>query len=169
MFVCPAYLPAFCALHPHGHPHLQDLETVAAAHARTVILLHPDKDEAAEVHKTATLLSLQSCRSHPSTTLRRQRVVLQVGSCLPACLHAALPPCRLSTPAVVAAVLLLDLAICFAHLSLHLTACRTPRCRHQSNPAQQSKPTTQSQALFSAPFLRLPTSSLWRSTVRALS
>lgn len=33
--------------------------------------------QAAEVHKTATLLGLQSCRSHPSTTLRRQRVVLQ--------------------------------------------------------------------------------------------
>ncbi len=33
--------------------------------------------QAAEVHKTATLVSLQSCRSHPSTTLRPQRVVLQ--------------------------------------------------------------------------------------------
>ena len=33
--------------------------------------------QAAEVHKTATLLGLQSCRSHPSTTLLRQRVVLQ--------------------------------------------------------------------------------------------
>lgn len=101
---------------------------MAAAHAKTVILLHPDDDEvrcgeakllsklthelspsqtmrrrtivwhvcchlgagsplptdcphctsqAAEVHKTATLVSLQSCRSHPSTTLRPQRVVLQ--------------------------------------------------------------------------------------------
>ena len=29
------------------------------------------------MHKTATLLGLQSCRSHPSTTLLRQRVVLQ--------------------------------------------------------------------------------------------
>lgn len=35
---------------------------------------HP---QAAEVHKTATLVSLQSCRSHPSTTLKPQRVVLQ--------------------------------------------------------------------------------------------
>ena len=31
------------------------------------------------MHKTATLLALQSCRSHPSTTLRRQRVIVQVG------------------------------------------------------------------------------------------
>lgn len=50
---------------------------MAAAHAKTVILLHPDDDPAAEVHKTATLLSLQSCRRHPSTALRPQRVVLQ--------------------------------------------------------------------------------------------
>lgn len=61
-----------------GAPHCaKDLETVAAAHAKTVILLHPDHDPAAEVHKTATLLGLQSSRNRPSTTLRRQRVVLQ--------------------------------------------------------------------------------------------
>ena len=101
-----------------GSPHsLQDLELVAAAHAKTVILLHPEADGVrwsnwtpclamvadlastlycltphipplllllllpqdvdAEVHKTATILGLQSSRSHPSTTLRRQRVVLQ--------------------------------------------------------------------------------------------
>ncbi|KAI3438204.1 hypothetical protein D9Q98_000641 [Chlorella vulgaris] len=61
-----------------GAPHsAKDLETVSAAHAKTVILLHPDNDEAAEVHKTAALLGLQSCRSHPSTTMRRQRVVVQ--------------------------------------------------------------------------------------------
>ena len=50
---------------------------MAAAHAKTVILLHPDDDSEAEVHKTAALLSLQSSRSHPSTTLKAQRVVLQ--------------------------------------------------------------------------------------------
>jgi hypothetical protein len=33
--------------------------------------------QSAEVHKTAALLGLQSCRSHPSTTLRQQRVVVQ--------------------------------------------------------------------------------------------
>ena len=53
---------------------------MAAAHAKTVLLLHPDHDEAAEVHKTATLLALQSCRSHPSTQLGRQRVIVQVGA-----------------------------------------------------------------------------------------
>lgn len=69
-------------LHPSSTPappppSTQDLDTVAAAHAKTVLLLHPDHDEAAEVHKTATLLALQSCRSHPSTTLLRQRVIVQ--------------------------------------------------------------------------------------------
>lgn len=45
-----------------------------ATHSLSIAPLHL---QAAEVHKTATLVSLQSCRSHPSTTLRPQRVVLQ--------------------------------------------------------------------------------------------
>jgi DNA topoisomerase IB len=49
----------------HNHPHL-------TCCASLLLLL-----QAAEVHKTAALLGLQSCRSHPSTTMRGQRVVVQ--------------------------------------------------------------------------------------------
>lgn len=63
--------------------HVRDLDSVSAASARTVIILHRESDAEAEVHNVATLLGLQTARSHPSTAYPPQRVVLQTPEVAP--------------------------------------------------------------------------------------